>query len=58
MPDCLWLLLASIPFGVGLYGYAEWLWTTIEKRDREELRSPRPLSSNPMEESDDETILL
>lgn len=58
MLDFLWLMLASVPAGISLYAYAEWLWNAIEKRGREELRSPRPLTSNPTEESDDETILL
>jgi hypothetical protein len=58
MLNFFWLMLASVPAGIGLYIYAEWLWNAIEKRDREELRSPRSLTSNPTEESDDETILL
>lgn len=36
MLDCLLLMLASIPFGIGLYWHAERLWDAIEKRDRED----------------------
>lgn len=36
MLDCALLLLASVPAGISLYSYAEWLWNAIEKRDRED----------------------
>jgi hypothetical protein len=58
MLDLLWLMLASVPAGIGLYSWAEWLWNAIEKRDRTEWHSLRPLSSNPTEEKNDAEILL
>lgn len=59
MLDLLWLMLASLPAGIGLYCYAEALWTRIEKRGQEERHSPRPLSPKPHGgDFDDEAILF
>lgn len=56
MTDFLWLTIASLPAGVVLFTWAEWLWLRIERGlvDRD---STNPLTQNPMGESCDESIL-